>query len=83
VKRENDRVRLAVIDRGRGMPPDVRARAFEPFYTTKAKGTGLGLTICKRIAEANDGVIELNSRPDKGTTVTVTFPARTRAPVKR
>lgn len=79
VERRDERVLLSVCDRGKGMPPEVRERAFEPFFTTKAKGTGLGLTICRRIAEANDGVIDLDSQPGRGTTVTVTFPARVRS----
>ncbi|UCC28856.1 MAG: hypothetical protein JSU86_11715 [Phycisphaerales bacterium] len=67
-------VRLIVKDQGKGMASEVRERAFEPFFTTKAKGTGLGLTICRRIAEVHGGDIELESGLRKGTTVTVTLP---------
>ncbi|MFQ5494759.1 MAG: protoglobin domain-containing protein [Phycisphaerae bacterium] len=77
-------VKLIVRDHGKGMPPDVRERAFEPFYTTKTRGTGLGLSICRRIVEAHDGRIEIDSAPNEGTTVTVTLPqaepAETEAP---
>ncbi len=67
-------VKLIVKDRGKGMSSEVRERAFEPFFTTKAKGTGLGLTICRRIAEVHGGDIELESGLRKGTTVTVILP---------
>lgn len=70
----SNHVRLIVKDQGKGMASEVRERAFEPFFTTKAKGTGLGLTICRRIAEVHGGDIELESGLRKGTTVTVTLP---------
>ena len=56
------------------MTPEVRERAFEPFYTTKAKGTGLGLSICRRIVEAHGGDIELESVVGGGTSVIVNLP---------
>ncbi|RME41101.1 MAG: hypothetical protein D6788_01950 [Planctomycetota bacterium] len=71
----NGAVELTVRDTGRGMSPDTRRRAFEPFFTTKAKGTGLGLPICRRIVEVHGGKIELDSETGRGTTVTVTLPA--------
>jgi signal transduction histidine kinase len=58
------------------MPPGVLARCFEPFRTTKAQGTGLGLTICRQIVEAHGGAIRVESAPGQGTAVTVTLPAR-------
>ena len=56
------------------MPPEVRAQAFEPFYTTKAKGTGLGLPICKHIVEAHGGTIRITSEQGRGTTLRVELP---------
>ncbi|MBI4579861.1 MAG: hypothetical protein HY718_09175, partial [Planctomycetes bacterium] len=50
-----------IVDTGAGMTPEVVARAFEPFFTTKARGTGLGLPICKRIVEVHGGTITLDS----------------------
>ncbi len=76
VARNTNEVRVVVQDRGKGMSPEECARAFEPFYTTKARGTGLGLTICRRIAEANGGDIRLDSEMGRGTTVTVTLPLK-------
>lgn len=77
---EGERVRLRVIDGGCGMDELIAARAFEPFFTTKAKGTGLGLPICKKIIEVHNATIDLKSRVDAGTTVTVEFPALSAAP---
>ena len=70
---------LSVSDVGSGMPPEVRERALEPFFTTKAQGTGLGLTICRHIVEAHDGRIRIDSHVGKGTTVTIELP-RAEAP---
>ena len=53
------RARLSVLDNGRGFPPEMLARAFEPYVTTKAKGTGLGLAIVKKIVEEHNGSIEI------------------------
>lgn len=69
-------IRLVVEDRGCGMPEDVARRAFEPFYTTKARGTGLGLPICRKIVEAHGGTIAVRSTPGEGTEVTVELPER-------
>ncbi|MBG0568044.1 PAS domain S-box protein [Actinoplanes sp. NEAU-A11] len=70
-------VRIRVSDTGSGMPPDVIERAFEPFYTTKPKGsgTGLGLATVYGIATAAGGDIRLYSENGIGTTVTVILPA--------
>jgi signal transduction histidine kinase len=65
---------LEVVDQGVGMTSEVRERAFEPFFTTKAKGTGLGLPICRKIVEAHRGTITLDSRPGQGTRVRVELP---------
>ncbi len=73
----NDVVLLIVQDAGRGMSSEARLRAFEPFYTTKARGTGLGLPICKRIVDAHAGTIVIDSSSDNGTCVTVQLPSAT------
>lgn len=67
---------LRVVDDGHGMDPDVRERIFEPFFTTKARGSGLGLPLVRAIAEAHGGVIEVDSAPGEGTTVSVWLPLR-------
>ncbi len=64
-------VRIVVQDRGCGMSADVLRRTFEPFFTTKARGTGLGLPICRKIVEAHGGKIAIASEPGAGTEVAV------------
>ena len=66
--------RISVCDRGPGIPPDVRERVFEPFFTTRAGGTGLGLAIVKRLLELQDGSIAWSERPDGGTIAEVKLP---------
>ena len=68
-------VRVTVLDRRPGIPPDVRARVFEPFITTKPGGTGLGLPIVQRLLERQGGTIALADRDGGGTAATVTMPA--------
>jgi signal transduction histidine kinase len=71
----NKRVQLRVTDTGVGMDADSIAKIFEPYFSTKAIGTGLGLTIAKRNVEANGGTISVASESGKGTSVTMTLPA--------
>jgi signal transduction histidine kinase len=67
-------VRISVSDTGIGMDAEALARAFEPYFSTKAAGTGLGLPIAKRNVELSGGTISISSERDKGTTVEVTLP---------
>ena len=69
-----DRVRVTVADSGVGMDAAALGRIFEPYFSTKATGTGLGLTIARRNVELNAGTIEVASTPGKGTTVTLRLP---------
>jgi two-component system sensor histidine kinase AtoS len=66
-------VEMRVVDNGRGMSPQEHQRALEPFYTTRPEGTGLGLTVVKRIADAHGAELTIESEPGRGTRVTVTF----------
>ena len=66
-------LQLAVADTGVGMDAEALARIFEPYFSTRASGTGLGLTIAKRNIELNDGTIGIESDPGRGTTVTMSF----------
>jgi signal transduction histidine kinase/pSer/pThr/pTyr-binding forkhead associated (FHA) protein len=69
-------LRIDVIDNGPGVAPEKHAQIFEPFHTTKGiRGTGLGLTVTKRIAEEHKGKVMLSSRPGAGATFTVLLPA--------
>jgi len=67
--------RLSVQDTGVGMTPEVQARIFEDFFTTKNGGTGLGLSNVRRLAGDAGGRLEIVSAPGEGTTVTIIFPA--------
>ncbi len=71
------RVAIEVADSGPGIPDEVRARLFEPFHTTKENGTGLGLSVSRRIVEAHGGTITVESTPGKGATFRVELPAIT------
>lgn len=68
------RLRIAVSDTGQGITEEVRARMFEPFFTTRAAGTGLGLAVLKRIVEAHGGEVVVESSPGAGTTFTLVVP---------
>jgi signal transduction histidine kinase len=69
-------IRLQVLDRGSGMSEQVLNNALLPFYSTKRSGTGLGLSLCREIAEAHGGRISLANRPDGGLAVSLWLPAR-------
>lgn len=70
-------VELGVADMGPGVPDGERARLFEPYFSTKSSGTGLGLFIVKKIVDGCDATIELRSAADEGATFTIRFPAAT------
>ncbi len=65
---------VTFVDEGPGIPPDVREKVFAPFFTTKARGTGLGLPTAKRLIEAHGGTISIDSPAGGGTQVTVNLP---------
>lgn len=71
---------VSVADTGAGIPQEQLARIFEPFYTTKKKGTGLGLMIVQRIVRAHNGRIELESTPGRGTRFRIWLPLSERKP---
>jgi signal transduction histidine kinase len=68
-------LRLEITDTGRGIAEEEAKKIFEPFYTTKAQGLGLGMPYAKRIIEQHGGTIALNSRPGEGTTLSIALPA--------
>jgi PAS domain S-box-containing protein len=67
-------MRLEVSDTGNGMSPDVQARVFEPFFTTKRSGTGIGLSVARRIVRRYGGSIHCQSAPGKGARFVVLLP---------
>ncbi len=71
---ESGAVRLVIEDNGPGMPADVRDRIFTPFFTTKPRGSGLGLPVVHRAIEAHRGVVLVDSSPGSGTRFTIILP---------
>jgi signal transduction histidine kinase len=71
---------LLVSDTGVGMPPEAAASAFEPYFSTKETGVGLGLALVRRIVEGHGGSIDLDTAPGRGTTVRIRLPLRPAAP---
>lgn len=67
---------VRVRDTGRGIPPQAIENIFRPFFTTKGGGTGLGLSLAKRIVEGHGGMIEVASTPGQGTEFTIRLPLR-------
>jgi PAS domain S-box-containing protein len=76
----DDGVWASVADTGGGIPQEQINRIFEPFYTTKKKGSGLGLMIVQRIMRAHNGRIELESHVGRGTTFRIWLPLHERRP---
>jgi signal transduction histidine kinase len=68
-------LQISVRDSGAGINQEHMERLFEPFYTTKSGGSGLGLAVAYRIVHDHGGTIQVRSMPGCGTTVVVTFPA--------
>ena len=74
--KQEDAVRIKVTDTGIGIPEEDIEHLFEPFFTRKEKGTGLGLANVKRILEEHGGTVEIESTPSEGTTVSMWLPLR-------
>jgi PAS domain S-box-containing protein len=68
-------IRLTVEDRGAGIEADDRSRIFTPFFSTREKGTGLGLALVQKTVILHDGSIEVDSEPGRGTCITLVLPA--------
>jgi PAS domain S-box-containing protein len=73
-KLRGDNIGIEIKDTGKGVPPEDLERIFDPFYTTKPKGSGLGLSISKEIIENHGGNIKLDSELGKGTTCIISLP---------
>lgn len=69
----NDQVRLEITDTGKGIPMNELHRVFDPFFTTRKGGTGLGLPTCRRIVESQGGTIGVTSTPGIGTRFVLSF----------
>ena len=69
-------LRIAISDTGKGMEPQMLDQIFQPFFTTKRKGSGLGLSICQRLVDQHEGTLSVESAPGKGTVFTILLPVR-------
>ena len=79
VLRDDDAVLMIVADEGKGIAPENLANIFRPFFTTKGHGTGLGLSLARRIVESHSGTIEVRSEVGKGTQFTISLPIARKA----
>jgi signal transduction histidine kinase len=73
-EQDNEAIKIEISDSGEGMSKDISDRVFEPFFSAKSGGTGLGLTNAKRIIELHKGEVFIDSIKDKGTKVTLILP---------
>lgn len=73
-RREGDALSISIRDSGLGITPENMKKLFQPLFTTKPRGIGLGLVVCKNIVDANSGTIKVESEPGRGTTFTVVLP---------
>jgi two-component system sensor histidine kinase FlrB len=69
-----DRVEFTVRDNGPGIAPSLQSRVFEPFFSTRPAGTGLGLAVVKTVTEAHGGDLKLRSEPERGTSIEMNLP---------
>jgi signal transduction histidine kinase len=67
---------VRIADNGRGIDADSRDRIFDPFFTSREDGTGLGLSLCRKIVDQHQGSIDVESSPGEGTVFVMTFPRR-------
>jgi two-component system sensor histidine kinase DctS len=74
------RVTVSVIDQGHGIAPEVAERLFSPFFSTKAEGMGMGLSVCRSAIEFHGGTLEHRDNPDGGTIFSFTLPTAPVAP---
>ncbi len=72
----DEKVSIRITDNGSGMPPENLKRIYEPFYTTKENGTGLGLLISQKIIQDHGGALNITSESDKGTSAEVVLPKK-------
>ena len=74
LEKEEGYGKITIQDNGSGIPPERMKHLGEPFYSTKEKGTGLGLMICQKIIKEHHGSLSIQSNVSEGTTVTILLP---------
>ena len=70
---QEGKLRVDIIDEGNGVPPEIQSRIFDPYFTTRSDGTGMGLALCDKIVRQHDGSIDFETSP-RGSTFTVLLP---------
>ncbi|NEO89658.1 MAG: GHKL domain-containing protein, partial [Moorea sp. SIO3G5] len=82
VRQEDDQIKVSITDTGKGIPPEIQPKIFQPFFTTKpaGEGSGLGLDIVRKIVEKHHGHMEVESVPGE-TTFTVSLPIQQPQPM--
>ena len=73
---QDEQVWFSIQDTGKGMTPEVKEKIFHPFFTTKDKGTGLGLAVIHKIITDHNGTIEVETAPGEGSTFTIRLPLK-------
>ena len=73
---QEENLRIDINDTGNGIPPEIQSRIFDPYFTTRSDGTGMGLALCDKIVRQHDGSIDFETSPG-GTTFTVLLPKQT------
>jgi two-component system, NtrC family, sensor kinase len=81
--KEKDQFRIMVADDGKGIPDEALPHIFEPFFSTKVKSTGLGLSVVYGVVEQHAGTIDVASKIDQGTTFTITLPRASHKSVEK
>jgi signal transduction histidine kinase len=74
IRNQHSALEIRVVDSGKGIPPEDLTRIFAPYYTTKERGVGLGLAITRRMIQAHEGSLEVQSQKNQGTTVIIRLP---------
>ena len=75
-RKRDDTLEFAFTDTGKGIPDEIKEKIWTPLFTTKSKGMGLGLAICKRMIEAHGGSISVESTVGKGIIFTIKIPLK-------
>jgi len=73
-KREGDNVTIIISDTGVGIPEELQGKIFEPYFTTRDTGSGLGLTVVYKVVKEHGGDLHMDSRPGRGTTFRISIP---------
>ena len=72
----NERLNIAIVDKGPGVPDSLKHKIFEPFFTTKTHGTGLGLAVVKSVVNAHNGTLSVSDMPQGGACFSISLPCK-------